>query len=218
MQVFQNTYLHLYQLSKNEVGQLVDPTLYQSLIGSLLYLITSQPDIMHSVCMCAIYQETPNESHLVVAKRILKYVKGTEQYGIWYSEDSEICLVGYCDADWASNIDDRKSTSNGCFFIGKNLVSWLSKKQNSISLSTTEVEYIAVGGCCTQPLWMKLMLLDYGIPRDTMTLYCDNVSAINISKNLVQHSRTKHIYIRHHYIRELVEDKEIELVYVQTDK
>ena len=94
----------------------------------------------------------------------------------------------------------------GCFYIGNNLVSWMSKKQNSISLSTVEVEYIAAGSCCTQLLWMQKLLLDYGIRQEHLTIYYDNTSAINISKNLVQHSRTKQIEIRHHFIRELVED------------
>lgn len=127
---------------------------------------------------------------MIVSKRILKYVKGTYTYGLWYSKESELCLVRYCDADWVGNIDDRKSTSGGCFFIGKNLLSWLSKKQNSNSLNIADAKYIAVGGCCIQLLWMKQMLLDYGINQESMTLYCDNISAINISKNLVKHSKT----------------------------
>ncbi|XP_031091095.1 uncharacterized protein LOC115996096 [Ipomoea triloba] len=105
------------KLAKDEARQPIDPTLYHSLIGSLLYLIASRLDIMHSVGMCARYQATTKESHLIVAKIILKYVKEIVEYGLWYSKDSEICLVGYCDADWAGNIDDRKSTSGGCFFI-----------------------------------------------------------------------------------------------------
>ena len=107
-------------------------------------------------------------------------------------------------------MDDRKSTSGGCFYVGNCLVAWHSKKQNSISLSTAEAEYIAAGSCCAQLLWMKQTLIDYGINQGTMTLFCDNTSAINISKNPVQHSRTKHID-RHHFIRELVEDHIISL-------
>ncbi|XP_022895332.1 uncharacterized protein LOC111409522 [Olea europaea var. sylvestris] len=113
--------------------------------------------------------------------------------------------------------DDRKSTSGGCFYMDSNLVAWLSKKQNFISLSTAEAEYIAVGSCCTQLLWMKQVLSDYGINQGTMTVFCDNTSAINISKNPIQHSRTKHIYIRHHFIRELVETHVVSLDHVSTD-
>ncbi|XP_019153674.1 PREDICTED: uncharacterized protein LOC109150210 [Ipomoea nil] len=150
------------KLSKDYAGQPVDSTLYRSLIGSLLYLIASQPNIMYCVGMCARYQSAPKESHLIAAKRILKYVKGTVQYGLWYSKESDICLVAFCDTDWAGNVDDRKSTFGGCFFVGKNLVYWLSKKYNSISLSTADAEYIAAGGYCTQLIWIKQMLLDYG--------------------------------------------------------
>ena len=116
------------------------------------------------------------------------------------SKDSNTCLARYLDADWAGNVDDRKSTSGGCFYLGNNLVSWMSKKQNSVSLSTAEAEYIATGSCCTQLLWMKKLLHDYGIPQDTMCIFCDNISAINLSKNPVQHSKSKHIKIRYHFI------------------
>ena len=122
------------------------------------------------------------------------------------------------DVDWAGNADDRKSTSDGYFYLGSNLVSWFSKKQNSISLSTTKAEFIVAGSCCIQLFWMKQMLEDYGIVQDTLTVFCDNTSAINISKNRVQHFRTKHIDIRHHFIRELVENKSIVIEHVATDK
>ena len=161
-------------------------------------MTASRPDICFSVGVCARYQANPKESHLAVVKRIIRYVNGTTDYGIWFSKDKNSGLAGYSDADWAGNVDDRKSTTGGCFYLGNNLVSWYNKKQNSISLSTAEAEYIAIGSCCTQLLWMKQMLADYGIVRDTLIVYCDNTSAINISKNPVQHSRTKHIDIRHH--------------------
>ncbi|CAA7021247.1 unnamed protein product [Microthlaspi erraticum] len=105
--------------------------------------------------------------------------------------------------------DDRKSTSGGCFFLGNNLIAWLSKKQNSVSLSTAEAEYIALGSCCTQLIWMRQMSADYGMESGPFLVYCDNKSAIDISKNPVQHSRTKHIDIRHHFVRELVEEKQV---------
>ena len=101
------------------------------------------------------------------------------------SKDLNACLAGYSDADWAGNVDDRKSTLGGYFYLGNNLVSLMSKKQNSVSLSTAEAEYIATGSCCTQLLWMKKLLHDYGIPQDTMCIFYDNTSAINLSKNPV---------------------------------
>ena len=187
------------------------------MIGNLLYLTASRPDIAMSVGLVAKYQSDPNKSHLTAVKQIIRFVNGTISHGIWYSFDTNSNLVGFSDADWAGCTDDRKSTSGGCFYLGNNLVSWHSKKQNSISLSTAEAEYIAAGSGCTQLLWMKQMLKDYGIVQGTLVLYVDNMSAINISKNPVQHSRTKHIDIRHHFIRELVEDKVITLEHVPTE-
>ena len=122
------------------------------MIGSLLYLIASRPDISYSVGVCARYRANPKESHMTALKRIIKYVKTTAEFGVWYSKDTSDVLTGYSDADQAGNADDRKSTSRGCFYVGNNLVSWMSKKQNSISLSTAETQYIAAGSCCTQLL------------------------------------------------------------------
>ncbi|KAK0586597.1 hypothetical protein LWI29_009370 [Acer saccharum] len=204
------------KLDKDEKGKSVDQSLYRSMIGSLLYLTASRPDICFSVGLCARFQANPKESHLKAVKRIIRYIKGTHSLGLFYSFDTNDILVGYCDADWAGNIDDRKSTSGGCFYVGNNLVSWSSKKQNSVSLSSSEAEYIAAGSACTQLLWMKQILKDYEIEQGKMTLYCDNLSAINISKNPVQHSRTKHIDIRHHFIRDLVEHSIVTLEHLPT--
>jgi hypothetical protein len=143
-------------------------------------------------------------------------VNETSDYGIMYSHCEDSALYGYCDADWAGSADDRKSTSGGCFFLGNNLISWFSKKQNCVALSTAEAEYIAAGSSCSQLVWMKQMLKEYDVEQDILTLYCDNMSAINISKNPVQHSKTKHIDIRHHFIRDLVENKIVTLEHVGT--
>ena len=124
----------------------------------------------------------------------------------------------YSNVDWADNADDRKSTTDGCFYVGANLVARMSKKQNFVSLSTAEAEYIAARNCCSQLLWMKKLLSDYGISQDTMVVYCDNSSAINISKNPAQHSKTKHIEIRYHFIRDLVERKIVALEYIPTER
>ena len=206
------------KLSKNDKGKSVCPSLYRSMIGSLLYLTASRPDLCLSVGVCARYQANPLEPHLLAVKRILRYVKGTPHLGLWYSKDTNHFLSGYCDADWAGNIDDRKSTSGGCFYFGNNLVSWFSKKQNCISLSTAEAEYVAAGSGCTQLIWMKQMLTDYNVKQEILTLFCDNKSAIDLAKNPVQHSRTKHIDLRHHFIRELVEEKSLILEHVSTER
>jgi len=111
-----------------------------------------------------------------------------------------------------------ESTSGGCFFLGNNLVSWFSKKQNYVCLSTAEAKYIVAGSSCSQLVWMKQMLEEYDVQQGVLTLYCDNLSAINISKNPIQHSRTKNIDIRHHFIRDLVEDKVVTLEHVTTEE
>ena len=119
-------------------GQLVDISLYRSMIGCLLYLTASHPDISFSVGVCARFQANPKMSHLTIVKRIIKYVSGTSDFGLFYSQGSNVSLAGYSDTDWAGNADNRKSTIGGCFYVGTNLVAWMSKKQNSISLSIVE--------------------------------------------------------------------------------
>ncbi|XP_065622730.1 secreted RxLR effector protein 161-like [Quercus suber] len=205
------------KVSYDAVGIDVYPTFYQSMINSLLYLTASRPNIAFSVGVCARFQAAPKESHLTAVKRIIRYINDTSDYGIWYSRDSNECLAGYSDVDWAGCVDDRKSTFGGCFYLGNNLVSWMSKKQNSVSFSMAEAEYIAVASCCAQLLWMKKLLHDYGITQDTMCVFCDNTSAINLSKNPVQHSKSKHIEIRYHFIRDLVEEKTVYLDFITTD-
>ena len=151
------------------------------MIDSLLYLTASRLDISYSVGVCARYQANPKESHMIALKRIIKYVKTTADFGVWYSNDTNDVFAGYSDVDWVGNADDRKSTSRDCFYVGNNLVSWINKKQNFISLPTAKAKYIAVGSCCTQLLWMQKLLLDYGIRQKHLTIYFDNTNAINIS-------------------------------------
>ncbi|XP_057452605.1 secreted RxLR effector protein 161-like [Lotus japonicus] len=182
-------------LDKNDESSPVDPTSYRGMIGSLLYLTSCRPDIMFSVCLCARFHVNPQQSHLSAVKRIFRYLIGPANVGLLYEKGSDFRLSGYCDADYAGDRVERKSTSGGCHFLGNCLVSWSSKRQSTISLSTAEVEYVAASSCCTQLLWVKHQLEDYNIHEDHIPLLCDNTSAINIAKNPVQHSRTKHIEI-----------------------
>ncbi|KAL0556512.1 hypothetical protein IC582_005026 [Cucumis melo] len=203
------------KITKDINGTAVDHKLYRSMIGSLLYLTASRPDIAYAFGICALFQLDPRTSHLIVVKRILKYVHRTSDFGILYSFDTTSTLVGYCDADWAGSSNDRKSTYGGCFFVGNNLISRFSKKQNCvISLSTAEAEYISAGSACTQMVWMNNMLQEYGFIQETMTLYCDNMSCIDRSRNPVQHSGTKHIDISLHFIHELVKNKVVRLDHI----
>ncbi|GKC19207.1 copia protein, partial [Tanacetum coccineum] len=195
----------------------VDQTKYRSMIGSLMYLTASRPDLVFAVCMCARYQSRPTKKHLEAVKRVFRYLQGTINMGLWYPKDTAMALTAYADADHAGCQDTRRSTSGSAQFLGDKLVSWSSKKQTSTSISSTEAEYIAMSGCCAQILWMRSQLSDYGFAYNRIPLYCDNKSAIALCCNNVQHSRSKHIDIRHHFIREQVEKGVVELYFVRTE-
>jgi hypothetical protein len=186
------------------------------MIGSLLYLCASRPDIILSVCMCARFQVDPKEVHLRAVKRILRYLVYTPKFGLWYPMGSTFDLIRYSDADWAGCKIDRKSTLGTCQFLGRSLVSWASKKQNFVALSTAEAEYIVAGHCCAQLLWMRQTLRDYGYKLTKVPLLCDNESAIRMADNPVEHSRTKHIAIRYHFLRDHQQRGDIEIAYVST--
>ncbi|GJS64705.1 retrovirus-related pol polyprotein from transposon TNT 1-94 [Tanacetum coccineum] len=198
-------------------GKLVDQTDYRSKIGSLMYLTSSRPDIVQAVCYCARYQARPTEKHLKEVKRIFRYLRGTINMGLWYPKDSGFELTAFSDADHAGCIDTRKSTSGGIQFLGDKLVSWMSKKQDCTAMSSAEAEYVALSASCAQVMWMRTQLKDYGFNYNKIPLYCDSQSAIAISCNPVQHSRTKHIHTRYHFIKEQVENGIIELYFVRTE-
>ena len=187
------------------------------MIGSLLYLTASRPDIMYSTCLRARFQANPKESHLAAVKRIFKYLKGTPNLGLWYPTNSGFDLIAYSDSDFAGCKIDRKCTSGGVQMLGRKLVSWTSKKQSTVSLSTTEAEYVAAGSCCAQVLWMQHQLSDSGLSVSKTPIFCDSTSMIAISNNPVLHSRSKHIEIRYHYLRDHVEKGDIEMYFIGTD-
>ncbi|GKC28368.1 retrovirus-related pol polyprotein from transposon TNT 1-94 [Tanacetum coccineum] len=205
------------KLDEDLSGTPVDQTKYRSMIGSLMYLTASRPDLVFAVCMCARYQSRPTKKHLEAVKRVFRYLQGTINMGLWYPKDTAMALTAYADADHAGCQDTRRSTSGSAQFLGDKLVSWSSKKQTSTSISSTEAEYIAMSGCCAQILWMRSQLSDYGFAYNRIPLYCDNKSAIALCCNNVQHSRSKHIDIRHHFIREQVEKGVVELYFVRTE-
>jgi len=205
-----------YYMDVDVAGKGVDQTKYRGLIGSLLYLTTSRPNIMFVVCLCARFQANLKESHLKAAKRILKYLKGTTNVGLWYHSHFPIQLIRYSDFDFARCTLDRKSTSGTCHLLGSSLISWHSKKQACVALSTAEAGYVAVGSCCAQILWLKQQLEDFGLKISKVSLLCDNTSAINLTKNQIQHSRTKHIEIRHHFIRDHVNNGDCEMKFIET--
>src|SRR3954471_1321057 len=205
-------------LDKDEKGKEVDVKLYRGMIGSLLYLTASRPDIIFSVCMCARYQSCPKESHLKAVKRILRYLSGTTTYGLWFPKGYECYLVGLSDSDFAGCKSDRKSTSGTYHLFSNSFISWHNKKQVSVALSTAEAEYVAAGSCCAQILWLKQQLIDFGIKLDQIPIMCNNTSAIHLRKNPVLHSRTKHIGIRHHFLRDHVEKGEVIFEHIESKK
>ncbi|GKB76289.1 retrovirus-related pol polyprotein from transposon TNT 1-94 [Tanacetum coccineum] len=177
------------KIDLDQNGCLVDATKYHSMIGALMYLTSSRPNIVHATCLCAWYQAKPTEKHLKEVKKIIRYLRGTVNTGLWYTKDSGFELTGFSYADYAGCKDTFKSTSGGAQFLGEKLVSWSSKKQDCTALSTTEIEYVSLSACCAQVLWMQTQLMDYGYHFNKIPIYCDLKSAISISRNPVQHSQ-----------------------------
>ncbi|XP_070015616.1 secreted RxLR effector protein 161-like [Nicotiana sylvestris] len=193
------------RLDMDETRSLVNQTMYRGIIGSLLYLTANRPNIVFSVGLCARFQSNPKESHLKAAKRILRYFKGTHDLVLYYPSGDSFNLIGYADADYAGYLVDRKSTSGMAHFLGSCLISWGTRKQNSMALSTAEAKYIVAASYCAQLLWIKQQLEDFGVLTERVPLLCDNTSALNVAKNPVQHKKTKPIDVRHHFLRDNVE-------------
>ncbi|GJW85337.1 putative ribonuclease H-like domain-containing protein [Tanacetum coccineum] len=204
-------------LVKDEEAEAVDVHLYKSMIRSLIYLIASRPDIIFAVCACGRFQVTPKMSHLHAVKRIFKYLKGQPKLGLWYPRDSPFDFEAFSDSDYVGASLDRKSTTGGCQFIGKRLISWQCKKQTIVANFTTEAEYVAAANCCGHVLWIQNQMLDYGFNFMNTKIYIDNESTICIMKNLVFHSKTKHIEIRHHFIRDSYQKRLIQVIKIHTD-
>ncbi|GJW26581.1 putative ribonuclease H-like domain-containing protein [Tanacetum coccineum] len=189
----------------------------KSMIGSLMYLTASRPDIMFVVCACARFQVTPKASHLNAVKRIFRYLKHQPKLGLWYPRDSPFELEAYSDSDYGGASLDRKSTTGGCQFLGRRLISWQCKKQTIVANSTTEAEYVAAANCCGQVLWIQNQMMDYGFNFMNTKIHIDNESTISVIKNPVAHSRTKHIEIRFHFIRDCYKKRLIEVIKIHTD-
>ncbi|GJS10911.1 copia protein [Tanacetum coccineum] len=205
------------RLDANLQGTLTDQTTYRRMIGWLMYLIASRPDIAFATFVCAHYQARPTVKHLKEVKQIFQYLRQSYNMGLWYPKDSGFELIAYSDADHAGCKDDCKSTSGGLQFLGGKLVSWSSKKQDCTAMSTAEAEYVSLSACCAQVIWMRTQLLDYRFKYNRIPMYCDSKSAIAISCNPVQHSKTKHIDIRYHFIKEHVERGTVEIYFVGTE-
>nr|GEV49780.1 retrovirus-related Pol polyprotein from transposon TNT 1-94 [Tanacetum cinerariifolium] len=221
--------LSMFLLQNHFFKGTIDPTLFIRHFGNDILVVQvyvddiifdsthSRSDIEHATCLCARYQAKPTEKHLKEVKRIFRYFWGNVNTSLWYTKDSGFKLTGFSDADYARCKDTFKSTSGGAQFLGEKLVSWSSKKQDYTTLSTAEAEYVSLSACCAQVLWMRTLLTDYGFHFNKIPIYYYSKSAIAISCNLVQYSRTKHIAVRYHFIKEHVEKGTIKLYFVKTD-
>lgn len=164
----------------------MDPTFFKSLVGSLRYLTSTRPDIVYEVSLVSRYMENPTITHLKVAKRILRYIKGTLDFGLFYSISNNFKLEGFCDSDWAGDVDDRKSTTGFVFFICNSEFTWSSKKLPIVTLFTCEAKYVAATSCVCQAIWLRNLLRDLNLQQEKPTkIYIDNKLAIALAKNPV---------------------------------
>jgi hypothetical protein len=207
------------KLVKDGAGEKVNSTLYKQIVGSLMYLTSTRPDIMYAVSLISRYMECPAEAHFLAAKRIFRYLKGTADYGILYKRNSNSAMIGFSDSDYAGSLDDRKSTSGLVFMLNSGAVSWSSKKQQIVALSTTEAEFVAAASTSSQAIWLRRLLefLHNNQQQGPTLIYCDNMSTIKLSKNPVLHGRSKHIDVRFHFLRDLCKEGVIDLVFCKSE-
>jgi hypothetical protein len=207
------------KLSKNSSNPPVDVTLYRSIVGSLRYLVHTRPDITFAVGFISRFMEAPTTEHWAAVKQLIRYIAGTLHYGCRYERGmGEPRLLGYSDADWAGDVDDRKSTSGMVFFLGGSVVCWQSQKQKAIALSTCEAEYISATTAACQGVWLRRMIRELRGEERSTTILIDNQSAIQLCKNPVFHDRSKHIETRYHFIRECVQDGRINVEHINTNE
>jgi hypothetical protein len=209
------------KLVKDEAGKATDATLYKQMIGCLMYTLATRPDMAFSVCLAARYMERPTEMHVAAVKRIMRYLKGTLRCGILHKPKAgnELILEGWSDSDYAGDYDDRKSTSGYVFTMNGNAISWCSKKQPIVTLSTTEAEFVSASSCACQCIWLRNVLKHLHVKQASCTsINCDNSSSIKLSKNPIMHGRCKHIDVRYYFLRDLCKEGVIELKYCKTQE
>jgi hypothetical protein len=196
----------------------VDNERYQKLVGKLIYLSHTRPDIAFTVSVVSQFMHAPCEKHMEAVYRILRYLKSAPGKGLMLYKNGHLEVEGYTDADWAGSITDRRSTSGYCTFVGGNLVTWRSKKQSVVARSSAEAEFRAMAHGICEMLWLKAMLKELGVhSKDPMKLYCDNKAAISIAHNPVQHDRTKHVEVDRHFIKEKLTEGLICTPFVRTE-
>jgi hypothetical protein len=207
------------KLKKVDGSELADEGLYRRIVGSLLYLTATRPDLMYAASLLSRFMTGPTKIHMGAAKRVLRYVQGTLSYGIEYVRDQSTTLIGFCDADWAGSEDDSRSTSGYAFSFGSGVFSWSSVKQNTVALSTAEAEYISASEATAQAIWLRFVLDDFGeMQAEATPLFYDNMSAISMARNPVFHQRTRHINRRYHFIREALQEGVINIQFCRSEE
>ena len=208
-----------YGLRIVEGAKLADREQYQRLVGKLIYLSHTRPDIAYAVGVMSQFMHQPQEDHMDAVLRIVRYLKGITGYGVFLEKGEDLEIDGYTDADWASNPIDRRSTGGYFTFVGGNLVTWRSKKQKVVALSSAEAEFRGMKSGLMEIMWVRRLLTEIGYPpKQKSRLFCDNKAAISISENPVQHDRTKHVEVDRHFIKEKLEDGVIEFPFVRSEE
>nr|KYP41264.1 Copia protein [Cajanus cajan] len=195
--------------------KLQDPSIYRRLIGRLLYLTISRPDICYAVHKLSQFVSNPHTDHMNAATLLLRYLKHTAGQGILFKANSDTRLHAYVDADWGTCSDSRRSTTGFCVFLGNSLVSWKAKRQTTVSKSSAEAEYQALASVASEIIWLKNLLTDFQVSTTHAAVYCDNKAAIHIASNPIFHERTKHLEIDLHFVREQVTRGVLKLFHVR---
>ena len=205
----------------DETSTYADTEKYQSAVGKLLFLSTrTRPDIAFAVSTVAKFTSNPTEQHWKAVKHIIRYIAGTINYGLMFTRSETTDCTGFSDADWAGDVDDRKSTSGYIFSVGGAPVSWKSRKQSCVALSTAEAEYISLTIAAQEAIWSNRLLSELQLqkePLEPAIIYEDNQSAISMAKNPQFHGRSKHIAIKYHFIRDEVKNGAIKIQYCRTN-
>ncbi|XP_031249322.1 uncharacterized protein LOC116107157 [Pistacia vera] len=202
------------KLSKSDEAKKVDEGLYRSLIGCLLYLTATRLDLMYATSLLSRFMSQPTKTHFKTAKRVLRYVKGSTDFGVWFKRSENLKLVGLSDSDWAGLTYDMRSTSRYAFFLNCGAICWLSRKQETVAQSIAKAEYISDAAAVNQAIWLRKILEDLKLKQVKPTaIMCDNQSSVAMAKNLMHHRRTKHIKMKFHAVREAEKNGEVELMH-----
>ncbi|XP_019429911.1 PREDICTED: uncharacterized protein LOC109337400 [Lupinus angustifolius] len=208
------------RLTKEGNDFYADPTFYRSIVGALQYATITRPDITYSINKVCQFLSQPLNSHWVAVKRILRYLQGTVSCGLFLQKVAVVAplpITAFCDADWASDVDDRKSISGACIYLGPNLITWWSKKKNTIYRSSTEAEYRSLALAAQELMWVESLLQEIKFSYSTPTILCDNLSTVAMSYNLVLHNRTNHIELDLYFVRDKIQNKTLLIAHVPSD-